>query len=192
MSTCTTHWKAVVGELRLWIKLRHKNILPCLGFIIVDDLPGFVSELMKNGNLREYISKHPYTDRNYIVCFAFDSSTVIFLLYQVSETTLGLEYLHSKEIIHSDLKSVRQPSSGPMHTHQVKIGEYTCQFWGTPDTQRLWNFARNDGEWFNFRGDFPQRELAVDGTWASSWYPGSTAPYQGNRHLGVGNGDLRK
>lgn len=42
--------------MRIWMALKHDNILPFLGFAIVGGIPSFVSGWMKNGTLREYLT----------------------------------------------------------------------------------------------------------------------------------------
>ena len=46
-------------ELRLWANLNHLNVLPLLGFTVVDQSPSLVSEWMDNGTVLEYVRKHP-------------------------------------------------------------------------------------------------------------------------------------
>ena len=58
------------GEIRTWSKasnLRHRFILPLLGFVRSSPLPGIISEFMENGSLKQYLLIHPGTDRVNIV-----------------------------------------------------------------------------------------------------------------------------
>ncbi|KAF9004863.1 kinase-like protein [Hymenopellis radicata] len=61
----TKTFKALCHEALVWRQLRHPNILPFLG--VNDDLfaPGFclVSKWMANGNINEFLMKHPSHDR---------------------------------------------------------------------------------------------------------------------------------
>ncbi|KAJ7353622.1 hypothetical protein DFH08DRAFT_1077723 [Mycena albidolilacea] len=77
-------------EALLWKDLQHAHILPFLG-IDRDTFPSslcMVSPWMEHGTVTNYLKTHGY--RN-----------VDKLLYQVSQ---GLEYLHSRNIVHGDLR----------------------------------------------------------------------------------------
>ncbi|KAF9646791.1 kinase-like protein [Thelephora ganbajun] len=70
----------------VWKHLTHPNIVPLLGIAI--NPFELISDRMPGGGLTEYITNHPDTDR-------------ISLLSDVAE---GLNYLHSCNMIHGDLK----------------------------------------------------------------------------------------
>ncbi|KAF9642811.1 kinase-like protein [Thelephora ganbajun] len=70
----------------MWKHLTHPNIVPLLGVTI--DPFELISDRMPGGDLTEYITNHPDTDR-------------LSLLSDVAE---GLNYLHSCDVIHGDLK----------------------------------------------------------------------------------------
>ncbi|PPR08181.1 hypothetical protein CVT24_001531 [Panaeolus cyanescens] len=77
-------------EVGIWSKLHHPHILQFLGANILDNTPFIVMPLIENGNIRTYIQKHPNCDR-------------LKFSYHIS---LGLVYLHSKKVLHGDLKGV--------------------------------------------------------------------------------------
>ncbi|KEP46121.1 tyrosine kinase catalytic domain protein [Rhizoctonia solani 123E] len=78
-------------ELFLWSKMEHPNVHRLQGVIMFrDQYLGMVSEWMDNGNLHEYLRKQPSADR-------FE------LCVQVAS---GLEYMHSCNTVHGDLKAL--------------------------------------------------------------------------------------
>ena len=65
---------------------------------------------MPGGSLTEYIAKHPEAERLSLVG-AFSSSLYeTFIPHQLSDVAEGLNYLHSCNMIHGDLKGVRDCS----------------------------------------------------------------------------------
>ena len=52
-----------VRELKIWAALKHRNVLPCLGFAEYNNSPAFVSEWVENGNLIEFLSTNNNADR---------------------------------------------------------------------------------------------------------------------------------
>jgi len=84
--------KQMVREIRIWNRIDHPNILPMMGYIIESKdgaFPALVTPWMKDGTLREYLAANP-------------EAQVIDLTDGVAN---GMEYLHSKEIVHADLKA---------------------------------------------------------------------------------------
>jgi len=57
---------------------------------VLDNKPFIVTPLLSNGNVQNYIYHHPDCDR-------------LKILYDMS---LGMVYLHSRNIVHGDLKAV--------------------------------------------------------------------------------------
>ncbi|KLO13729.1 kinase-like protein [Schizopora paradoxa] len=84
--------KRLCREIAIWAKIKHKNVLPFLGFFI-DNQGRFnlVSEWMGNGNLHEYM---PELEKG------------VKTLRMLAGIAEGLSYLHSEDIIHADLKSL--------------------------------------------------------------------------------------
>ncbi|KAJ7260878.1 kinase-like domain-containing protein [Mycena haematopus] len=77
-------------EALVWKDLRHPNILPFLG-IDRDSFPSslcMVSPWMNHGTVINYLKNHGYANVNK-------------LLYEIAK---GLEYLHSRNIVHGDLR----------------------------------------------------------------------------------------
>jgi len=71
-----------------------------------------ISELMMNGNIREYIRKNS-ANRHLLVRCRFGSRRPMFTLSsaQLEEAAAGLCYLHKRGIVHGDLKGVRPSPS---------------------------------------------------------------------------------
>ena len=91
----------------VWKRLEHRNIVPLLG--ITSNPLQLVSEWMTGGDLTEYINKYPDADRISLV----SAPAVVFdpmftpLRHQLSDVAGGLHFLHSRNIVHGDLKGVR-------------------------------------------------------------------------------------
>ncbi|KLO09789.1 kinase-like protein [Schizopora paradoxa] len=83
--------KDLAKELRIWAELDHPNVLPLLGYIIHagSNCPSLVSEWMVDGSLRDCMKNLKRYEA----------------LSMILGIAKGLAYLHSKDIIHSDLKT---------------------------------------------------------------------------------------
>ncbi|KAF8597273.1 kinase-like protein, partial [Ceratobasidium sp. AG-I] len=76
-------------ELHTWSKLRHTNILDILGLAVFrNDKLAMISPWMRNGNVMQYIARHPGLDKYSMVA-------------QVAEAVV---YLHVMNVVHGDLK----------------------------------------------------------------------------------------
>ncbi|THH10434.1 hypothetical protein EW145_g1333 [Phellinidium pouzarii] len=81
--------KRLANEIHIWSKLDHDYILPLHGFFFEDDdYPSLVSEWMENGTVLSYLESNPSCD----------------LLQMVVKIAEGLNYLHTKDVVHSDIK----------------------------------------------------------------------------------------
>ncbi|KAI9019885.1 kinase-like domain-containing protein [Hyaloraphidium curvatum] len=82
--------RAFAREVGNWEGLAQRNILPLLAFCISP--PMLISEIADGGNLRQYLGRR-----------SWDQPLGLRLLVDVVR---GMAYLHSKGILHGDLKSV--------------------------------------------------------------------------------------
>ncbi|KAF5345799.1 hypothetical protein D9756_010860 [Leucocoprinus leucothites] len=88
---CDCDPQSFAKEAILWGHLQHPNIVPFYGVYYVNTLRRqicLVSPWMHHGNVVEYLKRHPFVARAPLVL----------------DVTSGLEYLHSQDVIHSDLK----------------------------------------------------------------------------------------
>ncbi|KDQ09112.1 hypothetical protein BOTBODRAFT_37355 [Botryobasidium botryosum FD-172 SS1] len=79
-------------EVNVWRKLNHPNVLPFIGWCILESKAYMISPWMENGDALTYVKKRPQANR-------------LQLLAQVAE---GLDYLHTgpkNPVIHGDLKA---------------------------------------------------------------------------------------
>ncbi|KAL0954124.1 hypothetical protein HGRIS_005266 [Hohenbuehelia grisea] len=81
--------KSIIHEIKIWSRLAHPHVLPFYCACLESTRPFMVSRFCQNGNALEFLRKYPQADR-------------ILVLHEIS---LGLVYLHSQSIIHSDLKA---------------------------------------------------------------------------------------
>ncbi|KAF7354933.1 Protein kinase domain-containing protein [Mycena sanguinolenta] len=82
--------KTLGREALIWRQLSHPNLLPFFGLYVLDDRPCLISPWMENGDLKRFLSSAPPdTDR----------------VSLMADIAMGLEYLHSKNIVHGDLKT---------------------------------------------------------------------------------------
>ncbi|KAF8074585.1 kinase-like domain-containing protein [Lyophyllum atratum] len=77
-------------ESILWGQLSHPNLLPFYGIYRLRGQIAFIAPWMEYGDVTEYLKKHPEANR------------VLLLL----DITQGLQCLHTKGIIHGDLKGL--------------------------------------------------------------------------------------
>ncbi|KAJ3289173.1 hypothetical protein HDU79_004264 [Rhizoclosmatium sp. JEL0117] len=81
-------------EVNTWHPLRHPHILPLLGACATAERPFMVMPFMERGHALQYLDSVPHEDLE---------PHGIRVLYQVS---LGMQYLHSRGVVHGDLKAV--------------------------------------------------------------------------------------
>ena len=96
--------KAFHQVVVVWKHLSHQSIVPLLGVTI--DPPQLVSDWMYGGDLTEYITSRPNADRLSLVRVPPLDCTMRSPVYQLSDVAEGLNYLHSCNVIHGDLKGV--------------------------------------------------------------------------------------
>ncbi|KAF9646872.1 kinase-like protein [Thelephora ganbajun] len=86
-------------------RAKHPNILSIEG--VAPKLFEFcmVSEWMPNGNILEYITKHPAVDRLELVYLEHRRFDHTLTKLQLIGVTRGLDYLHNNEVIHGGLRS---------------------------------------------------------------------------------------
>ncbi|CAE6437123.1 unnamed protein product [Rhizoctonia solani] len=82
--------KRMMREIYAWSKLDHENVHKLLGVTMVEGRLGMVSKWMAQGNLRDYLGQTKGLDRHG-------------MCVQIAK---GVEYIHSKDMIHGDLKAV--------------------------------------------------------------------------------------
>ncbi|KLO11196.1 kinase-like protein [Schizopora paradoxa] len=85
--------KRLAREMRIWAKLKHPNILPFLGFFVEgkNRVLSLISEWMENGTLYHFMKTFPR------------GGTIARIILRGIAS--GLDYLHSQNVIHADLKS---------------------------------------------------------------------------------------
>ncbi|PCH38872.1 kinase-like protein [Wolfiporia cocos MD-104 SS10] len=84
-------YQNVCREVIVWKHLRHTNIVPLLGVSDIDGARYMISEWMTNGSVRDYANEQEASNKR--------------RWELILDTVAGMEYLHSKEVIHGDLKS---------------------------------------------------------------------------------------
>ncbi|KAF9646901.1 kinase-like protein [Thelephora ganbajun] len=83
--------KTLYGEVVVWKRLQHPNIVPFLGVSTrIEPTLEIVYDWMENGRIAEYVERNPGVDRINLVCDVAD----------------GLCYLHSSNVIHGNLEDV--------------------------------------------------------------------------------------
>ncbi|CAE6455111.1 unnamed protein product, partial [Rhizoctonia solani] len=83
--------KRATREIYLWSKMKHANVHELMGVVLFKGQSlGMVSEWMDNGNLHEYLRKHPDANR-YQLCVQVAS---------------GVAYIHTFGMVHGDIKAL--------------------------------------------------------------------------------------
>ena len=89
------------------MRLKHPNVVQCLG--AVAGPRQIVLDWMQNGEVMDYLRKNPDASRVHLVGFlVFNSEGPCHstLHKKVLGVTKGLDYLHSRGVIHGDVKPV--------------------------------------------------------------------------------------
>lgn len=90
----------------VWEPLNHPNIVPFKG--VTSEPLQLVSEWMPGGELRQYIRNNPHANVISLVSSLFMPLSIASSCYQLLGIAEGLDYLHSRDVIHGDIKGVRE------------------------------------------------------------------------------------
>ncbi|KAG6375774.1 kinase-like domain-containing protein [Boletus reticuloceps] len=84
--------KRLWREIKVWLDLRHDNVLPLLGTTMgFGRFPAMVCPWVENGVLTSYLEGR------------YNSLSVIEILGLLNSVASGLQYLHSRSVVHGDL-----------------------------------------------------------------------------------------
>ena len=93
--------------MRIWEKLKHKNVLPLLGIMMLDGFPCMVSTWMENGTMNAYLKVQSGANILRLVRGILRTDSLMLSPFKIRQIADGLSFLHSCEVVHSDLKGVR-------------------------------------------------------------------------------------
>jgi len=97
----------------MWKRLDHPNIVPFKG-VTFDPLQ-IVSEWMPGGELREFIRNNYHANLTSLVSPFPPPPNTTSPCPQLLGVAEGLDYLHSRNVIHGDLKGVRATAYSPIY-----------------------------------------------------------------------------
>ncbi|KAL5492971.1 hypothetical protein ACEPAI_4419 [Sanghuangporus weigelae] len=109
-------WNDVIQEATIWATLKHKNVLPLLGYCTLssegmsEQYPALVSPTCPGRNLRLYLKGHPVTVHQKMQ-----------FLHDISS---GLAYMHSKRVCHGDLRAANILVYAPSGSPTAVIGDF--------------------------------------------------------------------
>ena len=108
------------------MRVSHPHLLQLIA-VDINPLTGqcsMISEMMMNGNIKDYISKNA-ANRLQLVREP-PSFTIDALIYfsQLSQVAMGLHYLHEHEIVHGDLKGVWLSPQIPFRILKEFVGKH--------------------------------------------------------------------
>ena len=133
----------------MWRSLRHKFVLPLLGIYRNEPMEQFflVSPYMKNGTLAQWRKKaNPSIAKvEERVCLLFPSCCSWMLTRmtarKILEVAKGIEYIHSEDIVHGDLRGVFYFKHNMTRYRSFSAGQYplgcpsscsNCGLWTNP------------------------------------------------------------
>jgi serine/threonine protein kinase len=105
----------VLQEMRVWSSVKHPNIVPLLGVSFDFDRPStpcLVSPYYRHSDIVTYLTGHQDIDilplvSHTILVFPDASHSVTSQIIQVAT---AISYLHSRSIVHGDIKGVSRPA----------------------------------------------------------------------------------
>ena len=108
-----TLWKLVP----VWKRLAHENVLPFHGVDTSIFQLALVYDWSHNGNIIQYLESNPDTSRPELVSIYLHSVRSAFpdICLKLLQVAKGLQYLHSLDIVHGDLKGVSDHRSTRPH-----------------------------------------------------------------------------
>ncbi|KAL0577764.1 hypothetical protein V5O48_004222 [Marasmius crinis-equi] len=123
--------KKFCKEALLWKRLDHRFVLPLLG-IDADTFPRqpcMVSPWMFNGTINEFLKRRPNADIKMLVRTVYFLSPTPYIspahinaVRQLFEVIQGIEYLHSKGVVHGDIKGANILIDDGFHPRLADFG----------------------------------------------------------------------
>ncbi|KAJ3537225.1 hypothetical protein NM688_g6720 [Phlebia brevispora] len=101
-----THGKAFDNEVRIWSGLHHPNVLDIYGVCTEAEVPFILMRYCQYGTISQYLNKNPDADRTRLA----------------HEVAVGLAFLHSKDIMHGDVKCANILISDDHHALLADFG----------------------------------------------------------------------
>ncbi|KAJ3552467.1 hypothetical protein NM688_g4137 [Phlebia brevispora] len=104
--------KSFDNEVRIWSGLHHPNILELYGICTEAEVPFILMRYCQFGTISQYLIKHPNTDR----------ARLASVICPAHEVAVGLAFLHSKDIVHGDVKCANILISDDYHALLADFG----------------------------------------------------------------------
>jgi serine/threonine protein kinase len=90
-----------------WHALNHPNITLLYGYVCDQSrTPGLVCPYYAHGDIPKYIENNPSVNKLALVGWKSTKGTTRSTLPQISQIASGLEYMHTRSVVHGDLKPV--------------------------------------------------------------------------------------